>query len=419
MDINIYQSHHAGTAQQGSALILAMLVMLVMSIVIMGMATDSDLDLKISRNLEMQKEAFNNAETGIALASEVLRESGMINWTENNDDDSTSSVYLSDYYRLEINSDLENIYNDGGEIEVYFEEDGNSEQIAEIVVSVVDEDEGLFHLESEGFIEYQDTQSKIAALFLPFKPFSAGMVGCDEIDFDGTAYTAETDVFSGGSVYDYDNVTGEVYENQDMICDPLGVEEMVSNSDPEPGIDGENKDVNGEYLPEDFYDYERNGYAYKFGNLNIEKDFVITEDLGEVVLYVDEDLTIDGEMRIEEGTHLIIYVEGNINVTGNAEVNPDDDELSGFPEDLIIYSSNSSEDEVGVTIGLTPEFNGAIFAPLTKVEFSGNPKLRGAIRGKTVRDAGNVTFEYDPMLQNWIEDYPGGYFLTNWNSLQE
>jgi len=59
--------------QSGSALIMALLVLLVMSIVVMGMATDSDLDLKISRNLQQKNEAFNNAETGIDVAIEMLR----------------------------------------------------------------------------------------------------------------------------------------------------------------------------------------------------------------------------------------------------------------------------------------------------------------------------------------------------------
>ncbi len=409
----------ARDAQQGSALVLAMLVMLIMSIVITGMATDSDLDLKISRNLELKSDAFNNAETGIVLASEVVRQSVMLDWKE--EEDSSTNIELSDGYHLKIiNDDLESIH-EGGDIEVFFEKNGNSEQIAEIVVKVLDDEEGIFQLESEGFIEGQDTYSKVAALFLPFEPFgSAGMTGCEKVDFDGTAYTAKTDVYSGGSIVDGGKVEGEVKEDVPLKCDPLGVDDMLDDSEPEPDIDGEDKKVEkDEVFPEDFSNYERED-KYKFGDLIIGKDLLVSKDLGEVDIYVEGDLEIDGEMAIKEGTQLTIYVEGDINITGNGVVNPSAQGLSGAPKDLIIYSNNSSEGDVGVTIGGTPEFNGGIFAPLAEVEFSGNPEIKGAIRGKTIKDAGNVYFEDDPfLLEDWAEDYPGGYYLTNWNSLQE
>lgn len=397
--------------QQGSALVLALLVMLVMSIVIMGMATDSDLDLKISRNLELKNQAFDNAETGIVLAAEVVRESGMLNWPDSNGDDSTSSVDLSDNYRLEINSDLENIYNDGGEIEVYFEgEDNNEVLIAAVSVTLLDG--GGFSLNSDGYdFEKNNSESNIAALFLPYKPFSAGMKGCDEVSFDGNA-EAESDVVSGGPVYNDDNVIGEVYENQNVICDPLGVEEMVTKSDPDPEFEGDNYTIKDETnLTELDFTYEFED-TYKFNDLKVKDTFVIDEDMEELAFFVDGDLTIDGEMIIEEGTQLVIYVEGVVDVTGNGIVKSD-----GGSNDLIVYSNNSSDD-VGVKIGGTPEFNGAVYAPFANVELHGTPEFSGAVRGKTVKNEGTSNFYYDNVFDDWIESYPGGYFLTNWHSIR-
>lgn len=399
--------------EQGGALILAILVMLVMSIVIMGMATDSDLDVKISRNLQLKNQAFNNAETGIAFAAEVVRQSAMLQWMGENS--STTNINLSGDYRLKIiepDSGLGSIYDEDAEIEVYYDENGNEDNIAKLKVKTLDEVGYL--LESDGF-EKNNAESIISALFLPFKPFSAGMIGCDQVKFNGKTYIAETDILSKGSIINTVNVTGDINEYQNFICDPLDVVNMVddANPDPEWGMSDDKivKDK-AEILREDFSFYEFGNLKYKFGDLTIKKTFTIDQNLGEVVLYVEGDLDVDGEIVIEDNTQLTIYVKGKINITGNGKANKE-----GEPRDLIIYSSNSSED-TGVEIGGTSAFNGAIYAPLANIVFSGNPELTGAVRGKTVIDSGNVSFIYDPSLQDWVNSYPSGYYLSSWNSIQ-
>ena len=103
--------------ENGSALIMALLVLLVMSIVVVGMATDSDLDLKISRNLQLKEQAFNNAETGIALATEVIRESVVMNHINEEDHNNINSLSLEDH-EITLSLDLIEFYEMDGYITV-------------------------------------------------------------------------------------------------------------------------------------------------------------------------------------------------------------------------------------------------------------------------------------------------------------
>lgn len=413
----------ARDAQRGSALVLAMLVMLVMSIVITGMATDSDLDLQISRNLELKNDAFNNAETGVALAAEVVRQSAMLDWRGEINGVNEIDSNLSDKYQLKTNSypDLDNIYSednpDPPDIEVYFKDNNGDKLISEVWVKEFDEnsDESKFKLRSIGYdFEEKDAESTILVLFLPFKPFSAGMVGCDEVDFDGDAW-AESDVMSGGPVNNPDNVHEDfnVNEYQDIKCDPLEVKNMFDDIDDNYDWNVKTDQVDDNI--EIYTDFSEKNYKVE-GDivLNGGSNLIIGQEDNdeEITMYVAGDLTIGGNSGIEikENTQVKLYVEGEIDIQGNGIANEEKN-----AQNLIIYSS-SNEDEV--SLKGTSDFYGAIYAPLTDVILGGTPEFNGAVRGKTVENKGTSNFYYDNVFDDWIENYPGSYYLTNWHNLQ-
>ena len=60
------------TTQKGAALVMALVMALVLSVVAIGISTDSDLDIRISHNLQLKNRAFNWAETGVDLAEELV-----------------------------------------------------------------------------------------------------------------------------------------------------------------------------------------------------------------------------------------------------------------------------------------------------------------------------------------------------------
>ena len=151
-------------SQQGSVLIMALLILLVMSIVVMGMAADTDLDLKISRNLEIKNQAFNNAETGIELTTAVLRHVIVNRHWEKNDDPLTLNF---GGYVLEI---PENIYVYGGIVTL--KQNGVISEVTVSSESYSEKDARWFMLESKGF---SCNSTKIVSIVIKEKDVSMGL----------------------------------------------------------------------------------------------------------------------------------------------------------------------------------------------------------------------------------------------------
>ena len=87
-------------AQQGIVLVMALLVLLVMSVVIMGFSTDVEMDILISRNLQLKHQAFNWAETGMDIAEGLV---GYSVDTRGGDKDLTPFT-VAGLYRVEISN---------------------------------------------------------------------------------------------------------------------------------------------------------------------------------------------------------------------------------------------------------------------------------------------------------------------------
>ena len=68
----LQESINSSSSQKGAALIMALIMALVLSIIVIGYSTDVDLDIYISRNLQLKNQAFNWAETGVDVAEELV-----------------------------------------------------------------------------------------------------------------------------------------------------------------------------------------------------------------------------------------------------------------------------------------------------------------------------------------------------------
>lgn len=64
--------HGQSRSENGVALIMAVVVLTVLSIMIMGIARDVDLDLGITRNIRLKHDAFNWSQAGIDIAEEMI-----------------------------------------------------------------------------------------------------------------------------------------------------------------------------------------------------------------------------------------------------------------------------------------------------------------------------------------------------------
>lgn len=61
-----------GRSERGVALIMAVVVLTVLSVMVMGVTRDVDLDLGITRNIKLRHDAFNWAEAGMDIAEEMI-----------------------------------------------------------------------------------------------------------------------------------------------------------------------------------------------------------------------------------------------------------------------------------------------------------------------------------------------------------
>ncbi len=372
--------------QQGSALVLALLVMLVMSIVIMGMATDSDLDLKISRNLELKNQAFNNAETGVHITSGVLRHV-IVNryWEEEN---STGNITIGDY-ELKIQDgggDIENIYEQDETLEL--EHDGK--KIAEIKVNsraYSNEDRRWFSLVSKGF-NVDNAESQISVVMEELdvsmnlnSPLS--LLNPDpKLTLKGNSYISNKnhnvpDDFycNGADCTDVsDSVEGEsefaVSSNQEITLEEIGQDDN--------GIDGDighsSIEIEDDYWSDQVDHYESIAEA---------NDRVYEEEPDSLGTREEPMVTVLEGVDISSSNGAgILILKGGARITGNAHF-----------EGLVICIVGEDEDSALFSGGTNTLFGGMVVLGDTseveleeegdEVELAGNPSIKYSTQALT------------------------------------
>jgi len=61
-----------GSGEQGSVLVLSLMILAVLGVVIAALSTDVSLDLNISRNVRLKSDAFNWGESGMLVTEELV-----------------------------------------------------------------------------------------------------------------------------------------------------------------------------------------------------------------------------------------------------------------------------------------------------------------------------------------------------------
>jgi Tfp pilus assembly protein PilX len=92
-------------AQEGAALVLTLVIMVILSVVIAGLSRDVRLDLDITRNIQQKDEAFSWAESSLSLTEEVIASLVEVRGTTNASSDvSTTMTFGSSSF--DVNSSL-------------------------------------------------------------------------------------------------------------------------------------------------------------------------------------------------------------------------------------------------------------------------------------------------------------------------
>ena len=369
--------------QSGSALILALLVRLVMSIVVMGMATDSDLDLKISRNLQLKNEAFNNAETGIDVAVSALRHLVVNKYSEI--DSNYEAVYF-DNYIVTISNGLDSIYYYGGDLTV----SSNGKEIASVIIDSYeykDEDRRWFSLYSTGYnsdktienislsIKEIDTSMDInSPLSLLNKDPSLTLRGNTWISHMN--HSVPEDFYCTGS--DCSNVSDSIDRKADYSI--FSLEELDLNvNQPDKQIDGGEDSIKDDpdYPIEFDQEYWLNRADYFKSIAEKNNRVFVNESPNDLGTRKNPKVTVLDGVNINNGHGSgVLILRGGARITGNAHF-----------EGLVICLLGQDEDAALFSGGTNTVFGGMIVLgdaseveledeSSENVEFAGNPYVK-------------------------------------------
>ena len=142
---------------------------------------------------------------------------------------------------------------------------------------------------------------------------------------------------------------------------------------------------------------------------------------GNVVLIVDGDATVKGELKLMEDPNkpgdystLEMYVGGNLDVSGNSSsvINP-----SGRPTNLILYGMGTDK---SINLAGNGQFYGAVYAPNYDLFLGGGGnagEMMGAAVMKSIKFNGHYEFHYDEDLAGHDSDL--AMKVTHWAELTD
>jgi len=132
---------------------------------------------------------------------------------------------------------------------------------------------------------------------------------------------------------------------------------------------------------------------------------------GDVVLYVDGDIHISGQAKIDipVGSSLTIYASGTTHMAGRSIVNQ-----NAKPENLIVYGTDDCKD---VHFSGQTAFYGAIYAPKADFKLLGQADIFGSIICKTVDMKGQGNIHYDEHLNDLGSGEVAGFEVISWKNL--
>ena len=434
MNKYIFKSDCADTNQHGSVLVMALLIMMIMSIVVMGMAADTDMDLKISRNLQLKNEAFNNAETGIAVATELLRDSAQA--SNEGESDSFGNIVNFSTYTVEIDSADDTFYDKGGGVKIKGS-DLYSEVSVELFFPNSNKDSSdfrAFKIHATGYDGNENAKTVIQSTVIfgstLHSAFDYGMLSEGDISSSGTpdifgdvhanqnvsfstvptnesigSITASETVSNETSI---DNLplmsakSGEDLVDVPLVDDPAWDQEDINRWIDEgkkiikysldlsgnPEVENLNPNEGMQVAPEEFFEYKGQGGHDQFESSNQDNT------IEDTVILVDRSVTITGSTTLKNVT---LISTGDILFRGSSKKKDDSD----TNRNAIVSQGNI-------------DFNGAssshaVFWCNGDFDLSGSSDVVGSIvAGGSINRSGSSVFEYDENIDN---DYLAQNFI--------
>ena len=136
---------------------------------------------------------------------------------------------------------------------------------------------------------------------------------------------------------------------------------------------------------------------------------------GPVVIVMDTGRSVDisGKIHLTCNGSLTIYLDGNVTASGSGIVNE-----SAIPENLIIYGTSIIAGGQSISLSGSSALHAVVYTPNANVSISGGSSTHGAVVANQINMSGNSTFHYDEALS----DFFGGsdtFEMDNWLELSD
>jgi len=123
---------------------------------------------------------------------------------------------------------------------------------------------------------------------------------------------------------------------------------------------------------------------------------------------VQDDVHIDGTLKIADGVKLKLYIADDLIVHHDGKIenfsgNPGN---VGDPSNLIVYSTDAGSLTPYFYIGNKAGFYGALYAPRADVNLQAGGEMFGSIVAKNVDFLGDYDYHYDENLKSIVGDNP-------------
>jgi hypothetical protein len=388
-------------SQGGMVLIVCVILLLMLSLIGITAITTSNTEMEISGNELYSNEAFYLADAGLEKSLAAL-------------DDS-----------VEWRAGFHNEYLGRGTYSVVITDSTTDPNLR-----------GRLLVGSVGRVD--QVVKAIEAYLRPvyIRPFSYGAYGRDSVNFAGNGMMDSYD--SDDGTYD-----SQVHGNHAGENGPVGSEGIVvldgqtdiygdaSTTDGGEIVFGGGATVHGDTsttaLPPEFPPVSQDDIDYAEANndastglifdgngnynngthaLSVAAHGSVTITSG-IYYFSDVSVTGHGEIIIEPGAEVIIYVVGTWNSSGGTIINQNQ-----TPSSLQIYSVGDS-----VLVAGGSEFYGAIYAPESDVVVTGGSDFYGSIAGRTFVNGGGTKCHYDEALGRAFIWGIARYAIEAWTQL--
>ncbi len=149
------------------------------------------------------------------------------------------------------------------------------------------------------------------------------------------------------------------------------------------------------------------------GNFRNDSSDVLEID-GPVVIIIDGNFSVRGEIEITEYGSAEFYISGDADFGGNGVANKSD-----IPEKLMIYGTSTTSGAQTISVHGNGQASFVVYAPYAEVTMNGggsSGEMSGAVVAESIRMTGNANFHYDVNLKNLDSD--GAKQLGYWRELK-